>query len=125
MTRHITRVLFTSGLISLFLTSGCEVDKRIIFDCSCKESTGKICVLYEQTYCADPWGQDNTTDEQLVENLAEYFDSLGVTLYNIGIDDNGTQQFCFACNCKSGRRFCAKVKNSDLTIVKEHGFTEN
>ena len=108
----------------MLMIFGCATDKQIIFDCSCKEQIKKTCVLYEQTYCADPW-EYNTSDQQLVEGLFTYFDSLGVTLYDIGIDDNGTQPSCFACHCKSGRRYCANVKNSDLILVKKYGFVEN
>ena len=114
-------VVFLTILVSSF---SCQKDKDIPKNCNCKNSNTKTCVIYEQTYCADPWGQDNEDDETLIKNLKEHFDNLGVTLYDIGIDEKGTRQGCFACHCKSGKRFCVKVKNNDLNKAKEHGFKE-
>lgn len=114
-------VVFLAILVSIF---GCEKDKDILKKCNCKSSNAKTCIVYEQTYCADPWGQDSEDDEILINNLKEHFDHLDVVLYDIGIDEKGIGQGCDACHCKSGKIFCAKVKNENLNKVKEQGFKE-
>lgn len=125
MTREHIKAAFAMGIFYIVLTIGCSKDQPIVMDCICESGYGKTCVIYEQTYCADPWGQYDLPDTALLQNLNEYFDSLGVTLYNLGIEEGGIQEICMACSCKSGKRFCAKVKDNDLVTIKQHGFTEN
>ena len=112
-------------LFFLFVAiGGCQQETDIYQNCNCKNTISRTCVIYEQTYCADPWGQNNEGDEKLVNNLIVYFDNIGITLFDVGIGEGGIRQDCYACHCKSGRRFCAKVRNRDLNTVKEYGFTE-
>lgn len=94
------------------------------FDCNCISSFGKTCLVYEQTYCADPWGNSSLEDEKIAENLNSYFQNLGVEINDICFDEEGTIENCYACSCKSGRRIKVKVKNKNWEILRNLGFTE-
>ncbi|HMO38400.1 MAG TPA: hypothetical protein PKC76_03810 [Saprospiraceae bacterium] len=125
MKTNISKFRLIIIMFILSIIAGCNRDDIIYKNCDCKNTNNRTCIIYEQTYCADPWGHDDQEDEKLVNNLKEYFENLGTTLYNVGIDNNGTIQNCYACHCKSGKRFCAKVKNKDLKTIKTYGFIEH
>lgn len=95
------------------------------FSCS-KDDEGSneyISVLYNQTYCSDPWGYSNDKLE-LANKVRDYFITENIEVFDVKVDNKGTAQDCNACMCLSGVRILLKVKNGDLIPIKEHGFKE-
>lgn len=80
-------------------------------------------VLYNQTYCSDPWGYaDNNND--LADKIGDYLNAENIEIFDIKIDNKGTPQLCNACMCLSGKRIIAKVSKDDLNSIMEYGFQE-
>lgn len=56
--------------------------------------------------------------------IIEYFKTVSIVISNVKFEDKGTEQFCNACFCWTGKRIIAKVDLSDLDVTKEYGFQE-
>ncbi|MGF1560438.1 MAG: hypothetical protein ACFCUL_15230 [Flavobacteriaceae bacterium] len=84
-----------------------------------------VFVLYNQTYCSDPWGYGDDNNE-LADKIKNYFNAENIEISNLTIDNNGTgaPQLCNACFCLSGKRIIGKVGRQDLDNIKEYGFQE-
>ncbi len=80
-------------------------------------------VLYNQTYCIDPWGYTEN-DNELADKIISYFKVVNIEISNVTIDNKGTSQLCNACFCLSGKRIIAKVSINDLNSIKEYGFQD-
>jgi hypothetical protein len=87
------------------------------------DSNEYLFVLYNQTYCADPWGNTDNNNE-LADKVGDYFKAENIEIFNIKIDNKGTPQLCNACMCLSGKRIIANVNKHDLNSIKEYGFQE-
>lgn len=87
------------------------------------DSNEGILVLYNQTYCSDPWENGNDNNE-LADNINNFFEVENIEISNLTIDNNGTEQLCNACTCLSGRRILLNVSRQDLDSIKEYGFEE-
>ncbi len=107
--------------------------KYIVFLCigmtflSCSKddnSNEASLVVYNQTYCFDPWGYADNNNE-LIDRIGDYFKEKNIELSNISIDNKGTQQLCNACTCLSGTRIFAIVDQNDLNSIREYGFQEH
>ena len=109
-------------LLVVLIHVSCNDDEDTSF-CPCElEPTSQFeCVMYHETFCADPWGNDSN-DKILVDNLNTFFESLDVKLSQIRIEDRSLEVSCAACNCPSGRIIHAHVNKSELDIVIEKGF---
>ncbi|MBO3099855.1 hypothetical protein [Gelidibacter pelagius] len=106
---------FTLLLLFIGLTFlGCSKDD---------DATDTIFVLYNQTYCSDPWEFAENNNE-LIDSIKNYFESVNIAISNVKIDDKGTPQFCNACHCLSGNRIIATVSTDDLDAIKAYGFQE-
>lgn len=116
--------LATLFLFVVFMSS-CSKDKGISNNCNCKSSITRVCVVYYQTGCSDPWDYDDESDEGQLNNLREFFKNKGIKLHNLGMDHDGREFMCSACHCSTGTRFCAQVSKKDLDDIKEYGFKEN
>jgi hypothetical protein len=83
---HIDRKIISLRIVVLLTLSAaifsCQQETDIYQNSNCKNTISRTCVIYEQTYCADPWGQNNEDDGKLIKNLIEYFDNLGITICN-------------------------------------------
>lgn len=92
--------------------------------CSNDDDANKdFSVLYNQTYCADPWGYAENSDA-LRDLINNYFKAENIEISNLKIDSKGTPEVCNACSCLSGKRFIVKVDQQDLDSIKAHGFQE-
>lgn len=91
--------------------------------CSKDDSNEGFFVLYNQTYCSDPWGyaEDNN---KLATKIKSYFKSENIEIFNLNFDNKGISEDCFACSCISGKRIIAKINKNDLDHFKEYGFQE-
>ena len=95
-----------------------------ILSCSTNDDSNQdILVLYNQTYCSDPWEYGNDNNE-LADNINNFFEAENIEISNLTIDNNGTEQLCLACTCLSGKRFFVNVSRQDLDSIKEFGFEE-
>ncbi len=108
MTKYLLILLI--GLTSL----GCSSDD---------DSSENNLVIYNQTYCSDPWeSMENNRD--LVDQIITYFATKNIVISNVTFDDKGTQQVCLACFCLTGKRIILEVNKNDLEAIKEYGFQE-
>ena len=87
------------------------------------DSNEGFSVLYNQTYCSDPWGYDDDNNI-LVDKIRNYFKAENIEISNVKIDNKGTIQLCNACICLSGKRIIVKVSEQDLNSIKEFGFQQ-
>ncbi|MBA6154589.1 hypothetical protein [Gelidibacter maritimus] len=87
------------------------------------DATDRVFVLYNQTYCSDPW-EPVENKHKLIDRIKNYFESVNIGIADIKIDNKGTPQFCNACHCLSGNRVIATVSKDDLDAIKEFGFQE-
>jgi hypothetical protein len=78
-------------------------------------------VYYDETRCADKWEYTHN-NERLKENFTTYYKSQGVRIYEVEIFSDGAAETCSECSCKTGRRFKAKVKKSEVKNLKNAGF---
>lgn len=113
------KTIKTISLLTLtvvLILTNCQKDKIIH---NCKEQKGHVCVYYDVEKCeASP----QKTDDEILQNKIDYLDQKGIELTNVYIDDNGEQQLCKACSCKSGKRIYGNVKEGDLGLIIEEGF---
>jgi hypothetical protein len=113
---HNTRVaLKVAVLLSLLLTLS-------VFY-GCKVKSGYKWVFYDETYCSDDWKASNN-NETLKQNVVNYFDGEGVTIYDIEIYSDRDIEPYNSCNNKTGRRIKCKIKSHDLSTLKGAGFYE-
>jgi hypothetical protein len=113
----------TTFLLKLYRTrSFCFALLIILFSFGCGKNAGNVrWVYYDETKCADKW-TTTLNNEALKQNVTSYLQSKGITIYEIEIFNDRTAESCGECYCKSGRRFKAKVRKSDLSEIKSEGF---
>lgn len=91
---------------------------------SCKKDDEPAIFYWDETGCADPWKQnsDDTEEERKVE-IKRYLENQNVNVKKIKFEfDQAKQQFCYACNCTTGRVIVVKVAGSDEQIMKKLNF---
>lgn len=76
---------------------------------------------YEETYCADPWGQSgSSSDAELHVLVSDYLtNSLGIEFSNLLVTHEGIPQSCLACSCRTGRiiRIEAAMAYEDVLLT--------
>jgi len=87
----------------------------------CGKRNDIVWVYYDETRCADRWERSNS-NEKLKDNIVNYYDKNGSTIYDLEIFFDRTPDTCFDCICKTGRRVKAKIKGRDLENLKADGF---
>ena len=90
---------------------------------SCTKPRNIKWVYYDQTLCADKWGP-YTSNEDLKIKITDYFDGIGIEVYDIEIFNFGTPETCLACTCKTGKTIKLKIKKKHLDDIKKEGFYE-
>ncbi|MDQ3192911.1 MAG: hypothetical protein M3Q58_15070 [Bacteroidota bacterium] len=117
MKRHLLILLV---FFIAFIFNACHKGESTV-NCDCAEIKGKTRVFYQSTNCDDPWGYAETS-ETTASIVKTYFRHLGMKLYNVGLDNNGTINNCYSCKCASGIRICAQIDEQDLLSMMENGF---
>jgi hypothetical protein len=124
MKRSLNSTILILSLVIGLQSYSCKNESTSVSSCNCVSTNGKTCVIYEETYCADPWGQGFVNDNDLKNEINLFLISLTIDLDEIGIEVTSSPESCNACSCKSGRTICGIVDNEDLQLIKELGFTE-
>lgn len=118
-----TVIIFT---MSLFFTTSCKKDISTISKkdtSSCEKLVDTTWMYYDETYCADPWGQNNIQENEKKKNIKDYFKKeKGIKVFKVKFLGDRTRDSCFSCLCKSGKRIKAKIKESDIKVMKTEGF---
>ena len=92
-------------------------------DCTqCNNSCNRICMIYEQTGCSDPWKYDLNNDDNQKNILISYFNNLNISLHKVELDNEGSIDHCRACFCRTGKRFKVLVDKTHLAVMIEHKF---
>jgi hypothetical protein len=89
---------------------------------ACGKLTNTVWVHYDETYCADPWGNNSVSKEDKKKNVVKYFKDKGIKIHAIEILNNGTEEMCFACHCHSGIRIKCRVKKKDVEALHNANF---
>jgi hypothetical protein len=100
-------------VITLFAVISCEVS-----------TTNTVRVYYDETECADKWGSSNIPESEKKQNVINYFDNLNIHIYDIQIINDGIEEECKACFCRTGYRIHCKIKEDDLSKIKKENFYE-
>ncbi|MDD3629771.1 MAG: hypothetical protein PHF55_01905 [Bacteroidales bacterium] len=87
---------------------------------SCEKLVDTTWVYYNETYCADAWGQSTVPEDEKKKNIEKHFKNKGIKIFKIEINDDGTPESCFSCGCKTGKIIKCKIKESDVaTMINE------
>lgn len=86
-----------------------------------------VSYYYEETYCADPWENNNSSSDAALQTIvSDYLSiSLGVKFYRLRITDEGTPQACFACSCKTGKIIRIEADLANEKRLVEAGFKKD
>ena len=122
------RALYSATLVFSLIIGlkfiSCKDEDSTVDSCDCVNSLGKVCVVYRETYCAEPWGGGFTNDTELRNGISEFLTSLSIDLDHIRFEVTSAPEACLACSCKTGRTICGKVDLEDLESIKELRFVE-
>mgnify|MGYP006899134068 CR=1 FL=1 len=84
--------------------------------------TDSIFVRYEQTYCADPWGQAQGA-QQLQAAAQAYLGQQGLRPSTVTAYVRNPAAVCNACTCTTGLVVEAAIAPPDLPVMQALGFT--
>lgn len=84
---------------------------------SCQKE--RVWVKYLETACFDPWWPNDDTESA----VKEFFDDLGVAVFSVSVQAENEPDMCFACHCLSGNVISCEVREKDLPVMLEQGFT--
>lgn len=89
---------------------------------SCEKFTDTTWMYYDETYCADPWGQNTVPDDDKKKNVEKYLENKDIKIFKVEITSDGTPENCYSCGCKTGKRIKCKIKESDVSAMKNENF---
>lgn len=79
-------------------------------------------MLYEESYCADPWGHDFAEEKLKFQAVEAYLDSANVRTYKVVQGVNIDAATCQECLCGSGGVLRVKIHEDDLQTAIDLGF---
>ena len=89
---------------------------------NCKKITGKVWVYYDETYCANPWGESNLSESEKKNNIKHYLENMDVKVFKVIVSNENTPENCFSCGCKSGNIIKCKIEEKDVNVLVKVGF---
>lgn len=90
----------------------------------CKKTMNTTAVMYyNQTQCADPWGEGKT-EAELKEKVKSYLETKSIHVWHVVIFRylKEAEMLCMACKCPSGKRFKANIAMADTARARALGF---
>lgn len=91
---------------------------------ACQDSNSdSLSLKYEETQCANPWGEESEEGNYIVEVRA-YLEDKGIEVLSIYIDvyDENAGENCNACTCPTGRNIVISVPVKDAKKAEDVGF---
>lgn len=84
--------------------------------CGCKKYA-TTWVYYDETFCADPWGDANIGETEKIKAIEKYLKEQRVKFFKVKIvhDASIGEITCYACNCKSGNRIHVEIDRKDVS----------
>lgn len=94
--------------------------------CQDENSLNTLEFYWDQTGCSDPWNtSSNNSKEEVHQAVEDYLSKEGVRGAKVvSITANGTQEECFACNCRTGNRINVTVPLNQKSKMLALGFKE-
>ena len=89
---------------------------------SCEKLTDTAWVYYNETWCADKWGQSTVSEDEKKKNIKKYFKDKGIKIFQVEITNDGVLQTCFSCGCTTGKRIKCKVEEKEVEAMKNENF---
>ena len=89
---------------------------------SCEKIYNTTWMYYDETYGLDPWGQSTVIDEDKKKNVEKYLKGKGIKVFKVEITSDGIKEICFSAGCKSGKRIKCKIRENDITAMKNEKF---
>jgi len=108
--------------VFVFFAAMTSCDKSSCCDTCAQSSNKMIWVYYNETQCADNWGNAFENENEKKQNIITYFENLNVRIYDIRIVNYGFGEICAACFCLTGNRIYCKIKKNDLDVMKSENF---
>lgn len=115
------RFILAVGLLTGFsgLTNSCIFGEKE----EARPAVQYVQVRYQQTYCADPWG--NTRDPQALAPLVRnYLSQRGIQANDVTAAAVNPPSVCLACGCTTGIVIEASVPQSDLQTLLDLRFQQ-
>jgi hypothetical protein len=88
---------------------------------SCQKE--RVWVKYSETGCADPWGGSWQPHAEKVSSIKAFFSGVGVEVFGVAIETVNLPDACDACHCLTGNVIRCEVREKDLPVMLEQGFT--
>ncbi|HRN93133.1 MAG TPA: hypothetical protein PL084_00265 [Chitinophagales bacterium] len=91
---------------------------------SCEKITDTTWVYYDETFCADPWGNANIGETEKIKAIGKYLKEQKVKFFKVKIvhDASIGAITCYACNCKSGNRIHVEIDRKDVSKALNENF---
>ncbi|MBI2721093.1 MAG: hypothetical protein HYX39_02845 [Bacteroidetes bacterium] len=80
---------------------------------NCQKLIQTSWVYYDETACADPWGDSNNDESSKKNNVKNYLKDKDIKVFEVQILNDGTLELCYSCGCKTGHRIKCKIKSKD------------
>ncbi len=74
-------------------------------------------VYFDETYCADPWGNSNDSESEKLINIENYLNDLNVAVFEIEISEENVPETCLSCGCHSGFVIKLHIKEEDVSVL--------
>jgi hypothetical protein len=94
-------------LLLVFLVTACHPQKKWL---------QYVTVKYSQTGCADAW-QTGATDSITCVNVAAFLSDKNVAVLGVTIKNDGVQELCNACFCKTGNTIYVSTLEGDDNLA--------
>lgn len=90
---------------------------------SCQDNEEIISMVFQETFCADPWHTRNA-DKSDEEIILEYLSKRQLMLFDINIVEEEPAETCNACHCLSGRSIYISIYSDQQEKAEKIGFRE-
>lgn len=94
----------------------------LLFGTSCARQFDSVWVLYEESYCSDPWGTEFEDENAKLKAVKEYLNEMDIRTFKVEAGADIEKSVCNSCECGNGGVIRAKVHEDDRQAVVAAGW---
>ncbi|NQV52699.1 MAG: hypothetical protein HQ500_05915 [Flavobacteriales bacterium] len=94
----------------------------VLLSVGCARQFNSVWVLYEESYCADPWGVDFEDDDAKFKAVKDYLEASDIRAFKVEAGTGIEKSVCNSCECGNGEVLRAKVHEDDRQAVVAAGW---